>query len=386
LPRAIHFVSDRDSMEGREYFPWPLFWAAYQWTGERRYLDPIFDRGPPAIRAVNVDLLDQLSAREEWRDRLLGEDDASSTESRTPGDVRGRLRANEHRSSSNDAFAWQLTGDKHYLERLYASEIEEMALREYINTEGSLWIDRVVVPHADLQRARLGGVALVRNGTFPGHVVGWSFAAPATEKSVAVLVPRATPNAFDVIAYNLETVPVRATMTAWNVDPGQWEMARGLDTNDDDQPDRGLVRSTLRLERGTAVPLTLAPRAATLLHFRRKVPATPYASRPDLGIEGDDVTIEPGSVRVRVHSLGSVDAPETVVVLRDATGRVRAKATVPALAAPIDLLPKTVDLVLRVPAGVDPAKATVEIDPDEKMLQITRRNDVVRLSDVPPAP
>src|SRR5262249_5263068 len=157
---------------------------------------------------------DELGLRAEWGPRILGGEKVLAAEHRSPGDVRGLSAGNEHRRSSSEHFAWQLTGDKRHLETLYAKEIEDIALHEDINTEGSIWIDRVAVPHAALQRARLGGVALVRNATSPGHVVSWRFAAPATAESVAILVPSATPTAFDVVAYNLETRPVRATLTA----------------------------------------------------------------------------------------------------------------------------------------------------------------------------
>ena len=67
--------------------------------------------------------------------------------------------------------------------------------RDYINTA---WqpLDRpgVSVPHTlDLQRARLGGVALARNSLYPGHAISWKFAAPANDQSVAILVPDAMP-------------------------------------------------------------------------------------------------------------------------------------------------------------------------------------------------
>ena len=44
---------------------------------------------------------------------------------------------------------------------------------------------------------------------------------------------------------------------------------------------------------------------------------------------------------VTVHSLGSVDAPASKVVVREAAGKVIATAAVPAIKAPLDLLPKT---------------------------------------------
>jgi hypothetical protein len=295
--------------------------------------------------------------------------------------VRGARGANAFRRSSNDHFAWQLSGDKRYLEKLYGDAIQNIAQHEFINTEGSIWIDRVVVPHADLQRARLGGVALVRNATYPGHVVSWRFEGAATDQSVAILVPSATPRAFDVVAYNLETVPVRATMTTWNIEPGRWRMVRGVDTDGDDRPDRAVVRTSVDLERGGALPLVLPPRAATVLRFELETAGVPYAARPDLGIERDDVTVDGRTLRVRVHSLGGVAAPAARLLFRDAAGRVRAEAAVPELAAPVDLLPKVADVALPLPVGVAPAGGTVElaVDPGRGIPEITRLNNTVKL-------
>src|ERR1035441_9505645 len=40
----------------------------------------------------------------------------------------------------------------------------------------------------------------------------------------------ATPDRMEIIAYNLERTPVHATLTAWGVDPGKWEVVQGVDT------------------------------------------------------------------------------------------------------------------------------------------------------------
>ena len=60
----------------------------------------------------------------------------------------------------------------------------------------------------------------------------------------------------------------------------------------------------------------------------------PYWSRPDLGIGPGDVKVEGGRMKVTVHSLGSVDAPASKVVLRDRSGKALASAKVSALKAP----------------------------------------------------
>jgi hypothetical protein len=377
LPSAIHFSDDQDSTATRGFLPWHVFWGAWRWTGDRRYLAPILDSGTSGLMAVNANALDWLGLRDDFGPRILSGERGRSLDTR-PNDGRGSARSNAYRYSVADHFVWQLTGDKANLTRLYADQIEECDLLDYINTEGSLWIDRVGVPYAELQRARLGGVALLRNALYPGHVVSWRFAAPATEQSVAILMPDATPAAFKVIAYNLETTAVHATMTGWNVDPGFWEITQGIDTKGRDVADQALATTTAVFERTRAIELTLPPRATTVLTLKLKTPGTPYWSRPDLAISREDISVLGREVRVNVHSLGSVPAPETVVAFRQA-GRIVATVAVPALAAPVDLQPKTTKVVLTLPAGTDPAGGAVEIDPEHTLLEITVRNNRVQL-------
>jgi len=365
LPSAIHFASDQDGIATRARLPWPLFWAAWKWTGDRRYLAPILDGGPGALVSVNANVLDLLDLRKSWPVR--------------PPDVAPQ------RGESGDAhFAWQVSGDKRHLEGLYAQQIESAALREYMNTEGSLWIDRVDVPHADLQRARLGGVALVRNGLFPGHAVSWSFEAPANDQSVAILIPNATPTRLKIIAYNLEPRPVRATLTGWNVDPGVWDVTQGVDSDGDDAADGALSRQSTAFERTRTLDLDFPPRATTIVTLELKTPGTPYWNRSDLGIDPEDVTVEGGVMWVEVHSLGSVAAPAARLVVRGSSGAVAASTMIPALAAPLDLLPRKTSVEVRLPPGIDPRGATIEIDPDRSLEEITKANNSVRFSGAAP--
>jgi hypothetical protein len=370
LPAAIEFATDREFPASRGNFPWHVFWGPWKWTGDKKYLDPIVDGGPASALNVNANTLDQLGLRASL---AQGGAAASSAAPARGGRGRGGFGA------SNAHTQWQLTGDKSHLEQLYADQIETCAAMDYINTEGSLWIDRVSVPYSELQRARLGGVALARNSLYPGHTVSWTFAAPATARSVALLIPDATTTSFKVIAYNLEATPVRATLTGWNVDPGTWEITQGIDANNDDTADRDLTTRTEKLERTRALDFVFSPRVATILTFKLKTPGTPYWARPDLGLDREDVVARGDAVRVRVHSLGSVSAPASSVALRDAAGKIVASAAVPPLDAPNDLIPKTTDVTLALPAGFSAAGATVELDPDHQLEEITTRNNAVKL-------
>ena len=250
---------------------------------------------------------------------------------------------------------------------------------EYINTEGSLWIDRVGVPYTDLQRARLGGVALARNALYPGHTVSWKFTTPANDQSAAILVPDATPTGFKVIAFNLETFPVRATITGWNVEPGTWEISQGTDTNNDDVSDQSPATRSIGFERSRALEFTFPPRATTVLTFKLKTPGTPYEQRPDLAIDREDVQVRGREVRVRVHSLGSVSSPAAQLAFCDRTGRIATTSVIPPMSAPTDLMPKTTEVILRLPAGINPVGGRVEIDPDHKLEEITAQNNSIHL-------
>ena len=281
----------------------------------------------------------------------------------------------ESGSDASRHLAWQATGDKRFLESLYAAQIEASALREYINTEGSLWIDRVYVAQGELQRARLGGVALTRNAFYPGHSVSWKFHAPADEESTAILIPHATRQSLKVVAYNMTRAPVRATMTAWDIEPGRWELVQGVDRDGDDAADGETSAATLELEKTGEVALTFPPGAATVLSLKLLSKGEPYWSRPDLGIGREDVTVRGRSVTVTVHSLGATDTRPSSLVLSDRNGKVLATATVPALKAPTDLLPKTVTLTLTVPAGGRVQGGSITIDPAGATKEITRVNN-----------
>ncbi len=239
IPTAIEYSTDRGLNVSHTYFPWALYWTAWKWTGQARYLDPILDGGVPAITGVNANMLDLAGLRPAWGSRII----AAAEDLSDPKQIGAYLeksRASEYRNASTDMLAWQLTGDKGYLERLYAAQIAETDMLNYLNTQGSLWIDRVGVHHADLQRARLGGIALVRNGPFPGHAVSWRFRAPASDQSVAILIPDATATSFKVIACNLDGAPVQAAMTGWNIDPGIWEISQGIATDGGDKADASI--------------------------------------------------------------------------------------------------------------------------------------------------
>ena len=82
---------------------------------------------------------------------------------------------------------------------------------------------------------------------------------------------------------------------------------------------------------------------------------------------------------VTVHSLGALDAPPAMVVVRDRAGNVVAKARMPMLKAPVDLLPKTATIALRLPAKADVSGGSVTIESSGNVPEITQLNNHVTL-------
>ena len=329
-----------------------VLWAAYRWTGDRKYLQPFLDAGPRALGQLAANGLDLMGVRGTWGKQIPA-----------------MLALVADGNAALRHFAWQATGNTKYLEDLYTDQARTTLLREYINTQGSLWIDRINVPDQELQRARLGGIALVRNYVFPGHVVSWAFAEPDAEERVAILVPQATPDHVTISAYNLDTKTVQAAMTGWDVDPGTWSMSVN-----------GGAAQMVAFERTKSLDVTFAPRATTTIELRLVSKGVPYWSRPDLGIAERDVRVTGRSVRVRVHSVGAADAPASTVTVRDAAGKAIATSPVPALKAPVDLVPKTAEVTLTLPTGASLQGGSVTVEMRGPLPEITLRNNSVALT------
>ncbi len=195
-----HQLRTDEDVPGGDTSPNFMFWAAYRWTGDKKYLLPLMDLGPSALAHISSDALDQLNLRNTWGKQVVAA--ASSIDRATEVAPTGAQSI----VGSAETFAWQVSGDTKYLDRLYTAQLQAESNREWINTEGSLWIDRVtdsagpMFVNTELQRERFGGVALIRNHVYPGNAVSWKFDAPATPSSVGILVPEATPDHVKILA------------------------------------------------------------------------------------------------------------------------------------------------------------------------------------------
>ena len=362
-PNEINWRSDaeRAGDGGGVTTPLQSAWAAWRFTGDAKYLRPISTRvtkTPAGLGEFNENGFTALSDGAVLLPRAAKADDPF-----------GRYAA------------WSATGDLTTLAALHADAIADKTQHMAMYTEGHWWTDRVEQPSDILQRERLGGIALKRNQTWPGHTVSWRFDTPGAAEQVAILLPGVTRERFRVIAYNTSAVEQHATMTAWNVTAGRWSMQVST------SPDQGkTLTATTRpaivtLERSASTGMTFAPGTTTVLDFALKTPSALVDTRPDLGIGRNDVVVRGRRVTITVHSLGS--APTTagqVWLTQDGVGIV-AQGRVPALAAPTDLLPKTATVTLTLRPGFDPETLVANVGMVDLSPEVTRQNNAVALAD-----
>jgi hypothetical protein len=361
---TVNFHTNED-LPSSGMTPWFMLWAAYKWTGDPKYLAPFNDNGPDALRLINADALDVLNVRDTWGKELLT---TKTPDTRTDGGNSGE---------ATGVLKWQITGDTRPLEQVYATQLETAADRQFINREGSLWIDRIYFNNGELQRTRLGGVALMRNYIYPGNVVSWRFAEPANDESVAILVPVGTPDHIQITAFNLEDKPVPAQMTGWEIEPGQWEITQSTQAAEG-APLAGTTTRTETFERSRSVAVTFAPKTYTVLELKLKTKGIPYWSRPDLGLDPQDVKVEGRKMIVTVHSVGAIAAPAAKLVLRDRGGAVIATVKTPPLKAPSDLRPKTATVTLNLKSPDASQGGTLTIE-SSGVPEITLMNNTVKL-------
>ena len=263
----------------------------------------------------------------------------------------------------------------------YRNEITNLAINEYINTEGSPWIDRVSSFNPQIQEDRLGGVALTRTGVlYPANYVSWKFKKPENFDDVAVFLPSPSENELKIIAYNLSVETVTAGMSVWRLKPGRWSIRSGIDNNEDNEADAQITESVITLERGSEIPLSFVPGKYTIVNLRLiEGSSMNHSMLPDPAICDDDITIEGSRIKVRVHNIGAVASQSISLVVKDNSGTVVATASVPAIDAPSDLRPKWKEVTVDISENAEIRSCIIELDAEGKNGEITRGNNVVNV-------
>lgn len=317
----VNVTTDEDQVHGRTR-EWPLFYAAWKFTGDEKYLKPI----DPALY-------------EQQQDRFAGPDIGEAAAKR------------------------------------YEDILRKAALREYINTDGQLWVDRGVIDIAVMQQDRIGGVGHERFSLYPRHYFRWQF-KPSQEMDVAVMVTYAAPDKIRLSAFNMTDDDITAHMIMEDIIPGKWTVKAGTG------PEIGVMEQSeereMELEWMGGLPVVFKPGRHTVLELDLREREKGYWERPDLAMDREDVIIRDDCIRVRVHNIGAAESAETELVLKSPSGEILRRSQVPPIPAPNDLYPKVMEIPLWT-RGIDLAGCSVELDPENRMKEITKTNNRIVL-------
>jgi glycine/D-amino acid oxidase-like deaminating enzyme len=116
----------------------------------------------------------------------------------------------------------------------------------------------------------------------------------------------------------------------------------------------------------------------TVVELRQVERLDPIFARADLALAAREVEVTGDEVKGVVHNIGAAEAPEVVVAVTDAAGRVLARESLGALAAPLNLAPKRRQFTLRLPAPPGAGWKLV-VDPERRIAEIYEGNNEVPL-------
>jgi len=317
----VNTITEEDQVHERTR-EWPLFYAAWKYTGDRKFL-----------KAIDSALYTSPQNR-------LGHIDDKTYQSLA-----------EH----------------------YEAIMSKALLREYINTDGQLWVDRCVIDIAAIQEDRNGGIAHERFSLYPRNALRWEF-KEGREADVAILVTSISDESIEFRGYNLTDTKVEAHVGFDDIQSGIWELIYT------DEHGNAIHVEECHLWRFDGIPIVFQATMYTYVKIKLVEKGPAYWELPDLAIEPDDVIIRDDCIRVRVHNIGAATSENARLVLRSPDGIVLRESNIPPIPAPNDLYPKVMEIPLWT-RGLELHGCSVEIDPDQVMTEITRKNNFVFLKE-----
>lgn len=396
LPSAVEWktgevVGERtDLLLGRRVpaYMLPAFACAYDCTGDERYLT----LHRLAARGLERAKSPSLGA---WVSELvcLGSDEDREIVKRVIM-KRAYRNAEEVPSINRDpsrtrsllipqCLAWQLTGDKGYLEVGLACALTFLDEQMPALTWALPSTDRIPQPRETLDRMYLGGLATLRPGyspPYPEHAVSYQ----GLGESVAALVTVNRPDHVRITLFSADAEPREITVRFWQIKRGRFALKQGPDLNADDAFDADQPsRQRLMLQRGDPVRISLPPRRLFVVELSLEEETPDPGPRPDLAVASREIEtdLNAGHATVTVHNVGLAPAESVTVRLVDAkSGAKMDERIIDRIGAPLDLKPRTARLQF---FNVDTAphgRVRVLVDPEEKIDECDERNNAAEFA------
>lgn len=244
----------------------------------------------------------------------------------------------------------------------------------HMDTAAEQKTDRILTYRATVPLAAYLGDAPNRNRWLMFNAVSYE---GLQGEDFAALVWQAGPDRLKVALYNFRDQELRGGMRVWRLDHGRYRVITGPDLDDDGQRDRTATTHAQILHRHATIDLALPPGEVTIVEVEQLEQRPAITTRPDLALSPLSTRLTPDGALVTVHNIGSVDARSTRLELHR-EGQVVARLDVPALKAPLELVPRSI--TLRFPEAKQ--GDSLYLDPDDKLAEISESNNALVLEAV----
>lgn len=227
----------------------------------------------------------------------------------------------------------------------------------------------------ELISAALGGRLQGRIEPHP-HSVVLSWGNP--DPDIARLVRQAGDTSIRFNLYNFKSEPQKTTVRLWRIPQGLFRLTVGEDADDDGFIDPALLphqKKNIRLGRFSTIELEVAPRQSIAVSLELVKAERRPTSLPDLAVHPlKDIRQVGDILTVRIHNIGDASAANFSVEVLDKERRVMARRVVANLSAPLDFVPKTVEVVFDL-GGHE--WQTIIVDAENRVAEIFEDNNAV---------
>ena len=184
-----------------------------------------------------------------------------------------------------------------------------------------------------------------------------------------------------IAVYSFADQPRTGRLRVWALEHGRYRLSIGADTDADFAVNRIDKKDEVTLVRADSLPLTLPPKAVTIVELQQLEKLEPIFRRADLALAAREIEIRDGQIHGVVHNLGAANVDEVVVAVVDASGKVLQRQSLGVLPAPLDLIPKRKSFAMPLP-GRPQAGWRLIVDPDQRIPEIYEGNNAVALPTV----
>jgi len=412
VPSAIRYHDDAIGGHADNWHHPGLFWSYYNFhggtdmlqqflatfdlTGDKKYLSPINLAINIVKKYSGKNTSEALPGSEAWVANIMKNSVNFVELIETWRLLTGE---NEHddylKENGSDYLKFMLNGDIQSIEKGNKHILEGIRKNQVLLTKEGYFTDRIDI--GDIHKQQVWGAShlesvftgsSLNSGFYPYYSVTWD----GFGNNFAALVLDSTPESIKVYVYSFEEKPISGKMLLWRLNPGNYTVSQGLDKDGDFQIDETITqKETSLISKPSQLTINIPPQQVHLisLDLISAIHVKTDESLADLALTKSDIKLireenDSGfTLRIPVHNIGILDAVDFDLEVEIVNGETIKKelVTIAEIKAPLDLSPKII--LMDIPLGEIKeynGRITISLDPDNRIDEITEKNNRLRIT------